>query len=673
MAKYRDSSSETDYASNSTSLTLPPSTPVDISKTVPRNVTQSSCSEVASSSLNIQTKSGDFELNLNSKITPEDVAPSSNNQSISRHPDLDFNCEISENAASNLDSQTTLEDVASSSTCDLSINETHVFNEIPDTNIEDIGKERQLKNVCFFCDKDRKQNKGKQQNLYSSNDAKLYDKIIDGLNQDDGNANSENVSPTRPPQKRRRTLTEITPDIIPYSKRLKMLGRLTPVQIDQTSPLPENFSSIQTIDLLHLLSYVFHVPNTPSWTGFNSRIIEDNSPTQKVSYLTPIKLSPTNVSVVAYTMEQAQNVGKECGQTYVQVTYDLAIAKIAYKIQATEGLKFSNLFIHLGSFHLMMAFFKAVGTFINECGLSHMMIESKIIASGSVNGILEVKKLTCIHPIERWHCFPKTIEVAIHLREAVSETGSELYPSCYKLKQAKLQRYPDKEDKTITDEGASIKLQALLNLTVSRLLDGNEENRIASENTLSLNETGNTVTDETTGTPFATPKPFRKRRRPEVEQDPTQQEAVNILQRMYESRKSRDENDAFGEYVSMKLKQIKNSHAKNTAQHHINNILYNATMGQYDFPTTFTDPTASSSWGYNSEPNLSTFSENNADCSSRGYYTAPSPSASFETSSSDNSRTHTRTSARTQSPSNLSESSQDSTQSLNDLLESIKN
>lgn len=144
-----------------------------------------------------------------------------------------------------------------------------------------------------------------------------------GLNQDDGNANFENVSPTRPPQKRRRTLTEITPDIIPYSKRLKMLGRLAPVQIDQTSPLPENFSSIQTIDLLHLLSYVFHVPNTPSWTGFNSRIIEDNSPTQKVSYVTPINLSPTNVSVVAYTMEQAQNVGK------------LMFVKLMYKLPMT--------------------------------------------------------------------------------------------------------------------------------------------------------------------------------------------------------------------------------------------------------------------------------------------------------------------------------------------------
>lgn len=90
MAKYPYSSSETDYASNSTSLTLSPSTPVDISETVLRNVTQSSYSEVASSSLNIQTKSGDFELNLSSKITPENVAPSSNNQSISKDPDLDF-------------------------------------------------------------------------------------------------------------------------------------------------------------------------------------------------------------------------------------------------------------------------------------------------------------------------------------------------------------------------------------------------------------------------------------------------------------------------------------------------------------------------------------------------------------------------------------------------------
>ncbi|CAH0563094.1 unnamed protein product [Brassicogethes aeneus] len=177
--------------------------------------------------------------------------------------------------------------------------------------------------------------------------------------------------------KKKAIVKRLTPDIIPYGKRLKMAGRLIPVEIDQSSSSPTNFSFLQTIDLLHLLSYVFQVPNTPSWTGFNSRMIEDNTPKQKVSYLTPINLSPTNVSVVAFTLEQAQKV-------------------------ATEGLKFSNLFIHLGSFHLMMAFFKAVGTFIDECGLSHMMIESKIIASGSVNGIIDGKHFNrCkrLHPL----------------------------------------------------------------------------------------------------------------------------------------------------------------------------------------------------------------------------------------------------------------------------------
>ncbi|GFT06708.1 uncharacterized protein TNCV_1852351 [Trichonephila clavipes] len=137
-------------------------------------------------------------------------------------------------------------------------------------------------------------------------------------------------------------------------------------------------------------------------TGFNSKIIKDTIPKQKVSYLTPINFSPTNVAVVTHTMEQAQVVGKECNQTYVQVTYDLAIAKIAYKMQSTSKPQFNNLFIHLGSFHLMMAFFKAIGVFINECGLSHMMIESNITASGSVNGFVEGKHFNrCkrLHPL----------------------------------------------------------------------------------------------------------------------------------------------------------------------------------------------------------------------------------------------------------------------------------
>lgn len=204
-----------------------------------------------------------------------------------------------------------------------------------------------------------------------------------------------------PPAKRRRTFEAIVPGLIPISARLQMLDRLTPVEnIEQN--IPSTWSLVQTIDLLHMVSLFLHVPNTPMWTGFNCRIIQDDTPKQKISYLTPINLSPTETSVIKLTMIQAKQVGVECDQKYVQVTYDLAIAKIALKIQSTEAPQFDNLFIHLGSFHLMMAFFKAIGVFINECGLSHMMVESKIIASGSVNGIIEGKHFNrCkrLHPL----------------------------------------------------------------------------------------------------------------------------------------------------------------------------------------------------------------------------------------------------------------------------------
>lgn len=68
------------------------------------------------------------------------------------------------------------------------------------------------------------------------------------------------------------------------------------------------------------------------WVGFNSLIYKDECPTQKVSYLTTINLSPTNISVVLHTMLESQRVAEECGEEYMQITYDLAIAKIALQL-----------------------------------------------------------------------------------------------------------------------------------------------------------------------------------------------------------------------------------------------------------------------------------------------------------------------------------------------------
>ncbi|GFV72320.1 hypothetical protein TNCV_637821 [Trichonephila clavipes] len=147
---------------------------------------------------------------------------------------------------------------------------------------------------------------------------------------------SGNLDIPLPPTKRRRTFNEEIPELPSFNHRLQMLENLTPVKNQPSLPsnLPLIYIYIETIDLLYLLSHFLRRPNTPMWTGFNSKIIEDTSPKQKVSYLTPINVSLTNVAVVKHTMEQAQVVGNECNQTYVQVTYGMALAKTAYKIQS---------------------------------------------------------------------------------------------------------------------------------------------------------------------------------------------------------------------------------------------------------------------------------------------------------------------------------------------------
>jgi hypothetical protein len=86
-------------------------------------------------------------------------------------------------------------------------------------------------------------------------------------------------------------------------------------------------------------------------------IIKDTSPKQNISYLTTINSSPTNLSVVLETMKQAQKVAEECSEEYMEVKYDLGIAKVALQIQSTEKPKFDDLFIHIGSFHVQWIYY----------------------------------------------------------------------------------------------------------------------------------------------------------------------------------------------------------------------------------------------------------------------------------------------------------------------------
>ena len=105
------------------------------------------------------------------------------------------------------------------------------------------------------------------------------------------------------------------------------------------------------------------------WTGWNALSTPSSDlPVQKVWYLPQINQSPTSNAVVMETMKRSSILARECQKSSIAVTYDLAIAKIAMRIQENESPRFDNLFIALGPFHEQMAFFSALGKYIAESG-----------------------------------------------------------------------------------------------------------------------------------------------------------------------------------------------------------------------------------------------------------------------------------------------------------------
>lgn len=146
-----------------------------------------------------------------------------------------------------------------------------------------------------------------------------------------------------------------------------MIGTLVNNDSELRQIIPDTLKICKERDLLWVLSHALKIKNIPMWTGYNSLTTTYHGSKPKIFYLTQINMSPTNITVIYETMVQAQNIANECNQTFMSITYDLAIAKVVLQIQTTEQPKFDNLFINLGAFHIMMEYFKAIGKFIEEC------------------------------------------------------------------------------------------------------------------------------------------------------------------------------------------------------------------------------------------------------------------------------------------------------------------
>ena len=62
--------------------------------------------------------------------------------------------------------------------------------------------------------------------------------------------------------------------------------------------------------------------------------------------------------MVAEALNRGIQIANELNRQSLCVTYDLAIARMAMKIQQEESPKYDRLFINFGSFHIEMATYR---------------------------------------------------------------------------------------------------------------------------------------------------------------------------------------------------------------------------------------------------------------------------------------------------------------------------
>ena len=130
----------------------------------------------------------------------------------------------------------------------------------------------------------------------------------------------------------------------------------------------------------------------PSWTGFNHLLSEVEVPPQSViGYLPVIDGSPTEMNTVLTILQRSVQIADKLNLETVVLVMDQAIYCKAQIIRWRNAQFMKRLVIRLGAFHTAMSFLGCIGKRFRDAGLQDILIESEVVAAGSVNGVLNGK------------------------------------------------------------------------------------------------------------------------------------------------------------------------------------------------------------------------------------------------------------------------------------------
>lgn len=130
----------------------------------------------------------------------------------------------------------------------------------------------------------------------------------------------------------------------------------------------------------------------PSWSAFNATLQEQDTPNKSVvGYLQVIDESPTKLSADYTLLKRSVNLACRLNLKDVVIIVDQPIyAKISEIIWKNPS-EFKHVVPCMGDFHTMCGFMSIIGKRFGEAGLEDLLIESEVIAPGSVQGVLKGK------------------------------------------------------------------------------------------------------------------------------------------------------------------------------------------------------------------------------------------------------------------------------------------
>ena len=108
-----------------------------------------------------------------------------------------------------------------------------------------------------------------------------------------------------------------------------------------------------------------------------------------MGYCPVIEASPTELDTVYTLLKRSVAMGKKLCLDDIIIVMDQAIYAKAQEIVLQKNREFENVVLRMGAFHVITTFLAVLGKHFADAGLVDILIESGILAYGSLSGVVE--------------------------------------------------------------------------------------------------------------------------------------------------------------------------------------------------------------------------------------------------------------------------------------------